>query len=46
MNVRTNKQGRATMEMSFNVHSIGELNDLVAQLRQVPSVIDIERKTG
>ena len=46
MNVRTSKQGKATMELSFHVHSTEELNTLISQLRAVPDVIDIERKTG
>ena len=46
MNVRTSKQGTATMEMSFNVHSVEELSGLIAQLRAIPDVLDIERKTG
>ncbi len=46
LNVRTSKQGRATMEISFAVHSVAELNNLTAQLRKIPNVLDIERKTG
>ena len=46
MNVRTNKQGMATMELSFAVHSVNELGELIAQIRAVPDVVDIERKTG
>ncbi len=46
MNVRTNKQGTATMELSFEVHSVSELNILIAQIRRIPNVVDIERKTG
>ncbi len=46
MNVRTSKQGTATMEVSFNVHSVSELGALIAQLRQIPDILDIERKTG
>ncbi len=46
MNVRTSKQGTATMELSFAVHSVDELNGLINQLRAVPDVLDIERKTG
>jgi GTP pyrophosphokinase len=46
LNVRTSKQGTATMEISFAVHSVSELNNLTAQLRKIPNVLDIERKTG
>ena len=46
MNVRTSKQGTATLEMKFEVHSTEELRSLIEKLRSVQSVIDIERKTG
>ena len=46
MNVRTSRQGTATMEFHFLVHSVDELSSLISQLRMVPDVIDIERKTG
>ena len=46
MNVRTTRQGRATMELSFGIHSVDELNDLINQIRGIPNVLDIERKTG
>ena len=46
MNVRTSKQGTATMEVSFSVHSVEELNTLIAQIRKIRNVLDIERKTG
>ena len=29
-----------------NVHSVAELNELIVQLRKVPNIIDIERKSG
>lgn len=46
INSRTSKQGRATICMTFDIHSIEELNTLVEKIRQVDSVIDIERTTG
>ncbi len=46
INSRTSKQGRATICMTFDIHSIEELNTLVEKVRQVDSVIDIERTTG
>lgn len=46
MNVRTSKQGTATLCMSFAVRSKDELKTLVDKIRQVESVIDIERTTG
>jgi GTP pyrophosphokinase len=46
LNVRTSKQGSATMDISFLMHSTDELRDLVTQLKKIPDVIDITRKTG
>ena len=46
MNVRTNKHGRATFSISFDVTGTEELNRLISKLRQIDSVLDIERATG
>ena len=46
MNVRTNKQGKVTVVMSFDITGKAELNQLIAKLRSIESVIDIERTTG
>lgn len=46
VNSRTSKQGTATIAMSFDVPSKEELNRLIEKIRQVESVIDIERTTG
>ena len=46
LNVRTSKQGTATLSMSFDVHSIEELNHLIEKVRQIESVLDIRRTTG
>ncbi len=46
LNVRTSKQGNATITISFDTHGIDELNDLMAKLRQVEGVLDIERNAG
>ncbi len=46
MNVRTSKQGTATIETGFIVHGREELTRIVKKLRQVEGVIDIERTTG
>ena len=43
---RVNRQGTATINMSFEIASIEELNRLIARIRQVPGVIDIQRRTG
>ena len=43
---RTNKQGVATIDVSFGVKSKAELAELVNRLKTIESVIDIERTTG
>lgn len=46
MNIRTNKQGMATIETGFIVHGRSELEKVISKLRQLEGVIDIERTTG
>ena len=46
INSRTNKQEKATISMSFEVGSKEELNSLIEKIRQVDSVLDVERATG
>lgn len=46
MNVRTSKQGKATISMSFDIHGVEELNRLIDKIRQIESVLDIERTAG
>lgn len=46
MNVRTSKQGTATIETGFIVHSREELRKIVDKLRKLTGVIDIERSVG
>ncbi len=43
---RVNRQGMATIEMSFEVSSIGDLEKLIARLNPIPGVIDIQRSAG
>ncbi len=43
---KTSKQGIATITLAFSIRSKDELNSLVDKIRQVESVIDIERTTG
>lgn len=45
-NSATSKQGTATISLTFDVPSREELNHLIGKVRQVESVIDIERTTG
>ena len=46
MNVRTTKQGKATILTTFDIRGIEELNKLADKLRQIEGVIDIERTAG
>ncbi len=46
MNTRTNKQGLATMQTSFEISGREELNRIIEKIRGIESVIDIERTTG
>ena len=46
INSKTSKQGVATISVSFNTKGKMELQSLVDKIRQVESVIDIERTTG
>ena len=46
INCRTNKQDKATISVSFEVVSKEEPASLVEKIRQVESVLDVERTTG
>ena len=46
MNVRTSKQGTATISIGFEIHSVEQLNEIIAKLRSVDSILDIERTAG
>ena len=46
MHSKTSKQGIATIEVSFHVKGREELVKLIDKIRQVESVIDIERTAG
>lgn len=46
MNIRTSKQGTATIDMGFIVHGREELSRIIGKLRQLEGIIDIERATG
>ncbi len=46
MNSRTNKQGLATISMAFAIHGKEELGHLIDKLRNIESVIEIERTSG
>ena len=46
INVRTNKQGLATIDASFEVRSKEQLANVVKKIFNVESVIDVRRTTG
>ncbi len=46
VNSRASRQGTATISMSFEVSDKSTLQSLIEKIRQVESVIDIERTTG
>ena len=46
INTRISKQGIATLELSFIVVNREQLSRVIEKLRQIPSVIDIERTAG
>ncbi len=46
INTRTSKQEVATVEVVFGIHEKSELKTLVEKLRQIDSVIDVERTAG
>ena len=46
VNIRTSKKGTATLDMGFIVQGREQLEVVIKKLRQIESVIDIERTTG
>ena len=46
MNVRTSKQGTATISITFEISSKEELQKIAEKLYQVESILDVERATG
>ena len=46
LNTRVSKQGIVTMAISFEISSREELNHVIDKIRNIESVIDIERTTG
>ena len=43
---RLNKQGVATIEVSFNTKGRQQINSLIERLRQIENIIEIQRTTG
>lgn len=46
MTVRTSKQGTATISVGFDINGVDQLQTITAKLRNIESVLDIERTTG
>lgn len=46
INSRTSKQGKATITISFAIKSVEQLNAIIAKIRNIDSIIDIERTAG
>ncbi len=46
MNTRTSKQGLATITICFDIKGIQQLNTAIARIRNIESIIDIERNAG
>ena len=46
MNCRASKQGTATIDISFEISGIEQLNELIGKLHNIEGIIDIERTTG
>lgn len=46
MNVRTSKQGTATITIGFDIPDTGMLRTIIGKLRTVEGIIDIERSMG
>ena len=46
MNTRTNRQGLATLQTTFEISGREELNRIIDKIRGIESVIDIERTTA
>ena len=46
LNVRLNKHGKATISVKFDIHSKDQLMKIIAKIRSIDGVIDIERTTG
>jgi GTP pyrophosphokinase len=46
MNVRTSKQGTASISIGFEINGKDQLNEIIAKLRNIESILDIERTAG
>ena len=46
MNVRTSKQGTASISIGFEINGVEQLNEIISKIKNVESVLDIERTAG
>ena len=46
MNVRTNKQGTATINVGFEIKGVHQLHAIISKIQNVESVLDIQRTSG
>ena len=46
MNVRTNKQGTATISVGFEINGVNQLQTIIGKIQNVESILDIERTSG
>ena len=46
MNVRTNKQGTASISVGFEINGVNQLQTIIAKIQNVESILDIERTSG
>ncbi len=46
VNVRTSKNGTASIELGFDIHSKEELNRICNKISRVPDVLNVERSVG
>ena len=46
INSRTSKQGKVTITLSFAIKSVEQLNTIISKIRNIESIIDIERTVG
>lgn len=46
MTLRTNRQGKATINVAFEIHGVEQMNKVIAKIRAIDDIIDIERTMG
>ncbi len=46
MTLRTNRQGKATINVAFEIKSVEQLHKVIAKIRNIDDIIDIERTMG